>query len=99
MEGLTQNEITEAERLLDPQASKVNEVYQYKKKFVKEVRKIIDESDLLIEVLDARDPEGSRSHDIEKEIAEKGKKLVLLMNKIDLVSEDNSAKWFKKLSA
>lgn len=54
---------------------------------------------MLIEVLDARDPEGSRSYDIEKEISEKGKKLVLLMNKIDLVTEDNSSKWFKKLSA
>lgn len=83
MDGLTQQEIEEAERLIDPQATKVNEVYQYKKKFAKEVKKIIEASDLIIEVLDAKDPEGSRSHDIEKEITEKGKKLILLINKID----------------
>lgn len=54
---------------------------------------------MLIEILDARDPEGSRSLEIEKEIEEKGKKLVLVINKIDLVKEDNSAKWIKRLSA
>jgi nuclear GTP-binding protein len=44
----------------------------------------------VIEVLDARDPEGSRSKEHEKMIVEAGKKLVLLLNKSDLVSADNA---------
>lgn len=51
---------------MDPQAAKVQNVYQAKKGYAKEVKKVIESSDLVIEVLDARDPEGSRSHDIEK---------------------------------
>lgn len=65
-DGLTNEEIMEAERLMDPQASKVQNVYQAKKGYAKEVKKVIEQSDLVIEVLDARDPEGSRSHEIEK---------------------------------
>ena len=41
---------------MDPQASKVQNVYQTKKGYAKEVKKVIDQSDLVIQVLDARDP-------------------------------------------
>ena len=68
-------------------------MYQTKKSFAKEVKKIVEQSDLIIEVLDARDPQGSRSQEMEKEILESGKKLVLVINKVDLVSEENSKKW------
>jgi ribosome biogenesis GTPase A len=54
------------------------------------VKKIIEQSDIVIEVLDARDPEGSRNHDLEKECQERSKKVVLVINKIDLVSEKNA---------
>jgi len=37
-------------------------VYQQKKKFNKELKKIVETCDLIIEVLDARDPEGSRNY-------------------------------------
>ncbi|CDW80860.1 gtp-binding protein- [Stylonychia lemnae] len=97
-DGLTHQEIAEAERLIDPQASKVNNVYQYKKGYAKEVRKLVEQSDIVIEMLDARDPEGSRNHDLEKECQELNKKVVLVINKIDLVSDQNAQQWQKKLS-
>lgn len=54
------------------------------KSFYKEVKKVIDASDVLIEVLDARDPLGSRSAQVEEIVNSSGqnKKLVLLLNKI-----------------
>jgi len=54
------------------------------KTFYKEFKKVVDASDVLIEVLDARDPLGSRCPQVEDMIINSGKnkKLVLLLNKI-----------------
>ena len=40
------------------------------------------------QVLDARDPNSCRCPELEQEILERGKKVVLVMNKIDLVPQD-----------
>jgi ribosome biogenesis GTPase A len=37
-------------------------------------------------VLDSRDPEGTRSLEIEEIAKESGKKLIYILNKIDLIS-------------
>ena len=50
---------------MDPNAKAM---HQSKKAYVKELRKLIEQSDVVVEVLDARDPEGCRSFDLEKEI-------------------------------
>ncbi|KAE9555061.1 hypothetical protein FO519_001722 [Halicephalobus sp. NKZ332] len=65
--------------------------------FAAEVRKTIEAADIIIEVLDARDPLGSRNRAIEKSVIEQGKRLILLLNKIDLVPKDNVLKWLKYL--
>lgn len=47
------------------------------------LRDVISKSDVIVQVLDARDPEGTRSRKIEREAVQvHGKKLVLVLNKI-----------------
>ncbi|KAJ1394990.1 P-loop containing nucleoside triphosphate hydrolase [Sesbania bispinosa] len=67
--------------------------------FYKDLVKVIEASDVLLEVLDARDPLGTRCVDIEKMVMKMGpdKHLVLLLNKIDLVPREAVEKWLKYL--
>ncbi|KAL3850054.1 hypothetical protein ACJIZ3_011936 [Penstemon smallii] len=55
--------------------------------FYKELVKVIDASDVILEVLDARDPLGTRCADMEKMVMRSGadKHLVLLLNKIGML--------------
>ena len=56
--------------------------------FDKVFKTVLSSADIILYVLDARDPNGTRSRDIERQItaAEGGsKRLVLILNKIDLV--------------
>lgn len=68
------------------------------KAFHKEFQKVFDSADFIIEVLDARDPLGTRCHEVEQ-LAQKNpnKRIILLLNKSDLVPKDNLAKWVKYL--
>lgn len=67
--------------------------------FYKELVKVIEASDVILEVLDARDPLGTRCVDMEKMVLKAGpdKHLVLLLNKIDLVPREALEKWLKYL--
>ncbi|KAK1302899.1 hypothetical protein QJS10_CPB12g00233 [Acorus calamus] len=67
--------------------------------FYKELVKVIEASDVVLEVLDARDPLGTRCIDMEKMVLQSGpnKHLVLLLNKIDLVPREAVEKWLKYL--
>jgi nuclear GTP-binding protein len=67
------------------------------KAFYSEVKKVIELSDVVLEVLDARDPIGSRCPSVEESVLTSGKRLVLLLNKIDLVPKSNVEKWLKYL--
>lgn len=56
--------------------------------FDKMFKQVVDSADVVLYVLDARDPDGTRSKDVERAImaAEGGeKRLILVLNKIDLV--------------
>ncbi|CAN6818379.1 unnamed protein product, partial [Brassica oleracea] len=67
--------------------------------FYKELVKVIELSDVILEVLDARDPLGTRCTDMERMVMQAGpnKHLVLLLNKIDLVPREAAEKWLKYL--
>lgn len=67
--------------------------------FYKELVKVIEASDVILEVLDARDPLGTRCIDMEKMVMKSGpnKHLVLLLNKIDLIPREAVEKWLTYL--
>jgi len=48
---------------------------------------------VIIEVLDARDPEGCRNKEVESQAVAAGKKVLLVLNKIDLVPPQNARLW------
>lgn len=56
------------------------------KRIWNELYRVIDSSDVVIHVLDARDPEGTRCRSVEKYIREEAphKHLIFLINKVDL---------------
>lgn len=52
----------------------------------------------MIEVLDARDPLGTRSQEAEEAVRMKSdKKLLMVLNKCDLVPAENLQKWISYL--
>lgn len=58
---------------------------QMRRHYLQTLHKVVDESDIVILVLDARDPEGCRSRLVEDEVRRReaeGKKLVFVLNKI-----------------
>jgi nuclear GTP-binding protein len=65
-----------------------------------ELNKVIDSSDVIVHVLDARDPMGTRCRNIEGFIAKSAghKHLVFLLNKCDLVPPAVASRWVKVLS-
>mmetsp|Transcript_43312 Transcript_43312/g.92720 ORF Transcript_43312/g.92720 Transcript_43312/m.92720 type:complete len:484 (+) Transcript_43312:150-1601(+) len=69
-----------------------------RRKFKVELKKVLASADIIIEVLDARDPESCRSVELEKQVTGQGKRLILLMNKIDLVPKHIVEAWRKHLS-
>uniref|UniRef100_A0A8C6WGA3 Guanine nucleotide-binding protein-like 3 n=1 Tax=Neogobius melanostomus TaxID=47308 RepID=A0A8C6WGA3_9GOBI len=62
-----------------------------------ELNKVIEACDVVIEVLDARDPLGCRCPQLEETVLKKNKKLLFLLNKIDLVPKENAEKWIQCL--
>ncbi|NXL50257.1 GNL3 protein, partial [Podilymbus podiceps] len=70
-----------------------------KKSFCRGLEKVIEASDVVLEVLDARDPMGCRCPQLEQAVTCSGgdKKLLLVLNKIDLVPKENLEKWLSYL--
>ncbi|XP_074318947.1 nuclear/nucleolar GTPase 2-like [Silene latifolia] len=65
-----------------------------------ELHKVIDSSDVVIQVLDARDPQGTRCYHLEKHLKEKckHKHMILLLNKCDLIPAWATKGWITTLS-
>ena len=70
------------------------------KTFNRLIKKIFSTCDILLEVLDVRDPQGCRALQLEREFISKypEKKLILILNKIDLVPLEVCNKWKRILS-
>uniref|UniRef100_A0A8D2P3T1 Guanine nucleotide-binding protein-like 3 n=1 Tax=Zosterops lateralis melanops TaxID=1220523 RepID=A0A8D2P3T1_ZOSLA len=89
------------------QKQKLNRQKEHEKKRKLEAKKnaatikdkVLEASDVVLEVLDARDPMGCRCPQLEQAVTCSGgnKKLLLVLNKIDLVPKDNVEKWLNYL--
>ncbi|KAL2918845.1 nuclear GTP-binding protein nug1 [Polyrhizophydium stewartii] len=70
-----------------------------RKAYYREFKKVVENADVILEVLDARDPLGCRTKQIEELILNSGanKRIILVLNKIDLVPRENVEQWLKYL--
>ncbi|XP_029947046.1 guanine nucleotide-binding protein-like 3-like protein [Salarias fasciatus] len=70
-----------------------------RKAYYREFKKVVEASDVILEVLDARDPLGCRCPQVEQAVIQSGtnKKIVLVLNKIDLVAKEIVEKWIRYL--
>lgn len=67
------------------------------KSFNKHLKSLIETTDVLLEVLDGRDPLGCRHYPTEQLIKKSGKRLIMVINKTDLVPDEVTEKWVKYL--
>jgi len=67
--------------------------------FMAHFRSVVDAADVLLQVLDARDPLGTRSAEVERAVlgATPPKRLVLILNKVDLVPRAVADTWLRVL--
>ena len=83
------------------QIKKLNEINKdnSKKQYMKILEQVIENSDVILEVLDARDPLNTRSKEIESSILRRKdeKKIIFILNKIDLIPLQNALDWQKYL--
>jgi nuclear GTP-binding protein len=71
-----------------------------RKAFDKVFKQVVDQADVVLYVLDARDPEGTRSKEVERMVmaaASGGKRLILILNKIDLIPAQVLKSWLVHL--
>ncbi|RQM05105.1 hypothetical protein DH86_00003532 [Scytalidium sp. 3C] len=71
-----------------------------RKAFDKVFKQVVDQADVVLYVLDARDPEGTRSKEVERMVmaaASGGKRLILILNKIDLIPPPVLQAWLVHL--
>jgi nuclear GTP-binding protein len=70
---------------------------QKKRTYLRDLRSVVDQSDVILQVLDARDPLSCRAKILEKMVLEEnaGKRIILVLNKIDLIPRKVAVKWLE----
>lgn len=57
------------------------------------VRRVVEDGDIVLEVLDARDPIATRNEEVERLAERLGKRLLVVLNKADLVERELMEEW------
>jgi nuclear GTP-binding protein len=72
---------------------------QSRRAYLRELKKVVDTADVLLQVLDARDPIGTRIHQTLEDVilSKADKRMVLVLNKIDLVPKEIVGSWLTVL--
>lgn len=71
-----------------------------RKAYDKIFKTVVEESDVILYVLDARDPESTRSKKVEEAVLQSGnKRLILILNKVDLIPTNALNQWLNFLKA
>lgn len=80
-------------------ARKVDKIKGQSHRIWNELYKVIDSSDVVVHVLDARDPIGTKCEQIENFIKTKAqhKHLIYVLNKVDLIPTELTAQWVRFL--
>lgn len=69
-----------------------------RKQFDKAYKEVVDASDVILYVLDARDPQATRSKKLEEAIlADPSKRLILVLSKVDLIPDESLRQWLHYL--
>ncbi|XP_071349320.1 guanine nucleotide-binding protein-like 3-like protein [Trachinotus anak] len=102
-----QNDILQRQREFEQRETEMQSLEKHvnfenensRKAYYREFKKVVEAADVILEVLDARDPLGCRCPQVEQAVIQSGtnKKIVLVLNKIDLVSKEIVEKWIKYL--
>ncbi|XP_061639925.1 guanine nucleotide-binding protein-like 3-like protein isoform X1 [Phyllopteryx taeniolatus] len=102
-----QNDILQRQRAFEQRETEMQSLEKHvhfenensRKAYYREFKKVVEAADVILEILDARDPLGCRCPEVEQAVIQSGtnKKIVLVLNKIDLVSKEIVAKWIKYL--
>ncbi|ODV92282.1 hypothetical protein CANCADRAFT_42894 [Tortispora caseinolytica NRRL Y-17796] len=84
-----------AEFVIDP---KKESLEKSKQSYEKLFNQVVDSSDVILYILDARDPLATRSKQVEQAVlANPNKRLIYILNKVDLVPEPLLNKWLEYL--
>lgn len=77
-----------------------SELDKSRKAYDKIFKTVVDASDVILYVLDARDPEGTRSRKVEEAVLQsQGKRLTLILNKVDLIPPHVLEQWLNVLKS
>ena len=71
-------------------------IRKQRKKFPSITEKILEEADIIVEVLDARFIHETKNPEIEQAIKSKNKKIIYVLNKSDLINEENIKEFSEK---
>ncbi|KAM7194322.1 P-loop containing nucleoside triphosphate hydrolase protein [Rhypophila sp. PSN 637] len=83
-----------------PNVTQVDGAATSRKAFDKVFKQVVERADVVLYVLDARDPEGTRSRDVERSVmaaANGGKRLIFILNKVDLIPPPVLRNWLTHL--